>query len=154
MAIEWDFQDRLNINALEYFSREYPLRNWDQFIRHYKTLTQVRGSYLWAAQLTDPETIQQMVDMPDAEWNAGGPPPLFGWNDLIDKVTDLIDQQIAARASDDKVKFMPRPVVPAVKLRKHKKQDHQDDRIEQARQRNKQRRDAANNAAARAADTT
>lgn len=147
----------MNVNALEFFlapcqclhHEQRPgtvyARNWDQFLRMYETFTQVRGTYLWAAQMTDPETIQQMVDMPASEWNKSGPPPLFGWNDLIDKVTDLIDQTIASRASDETVKFMPRPVVPAVKLRKLKKMDHQDDRVEQARKANAERRKAANN---------
>lgn len=124
----------------------HPDRTWTQFIEFYETFTQVRGSYLWAAQLTDPETIDQMIAMPESEWTKGAtsPPPLFGWNDLIDKITDLIDQTIASRATDEKVKFMPRPVVPAVKLRKLKRRDAQDDRIEQARRANRARREAAN----------
>jgi hypothetical protein len=130
---------------LEYFSDDYPLRNWDQFLRHYETFTKIRGSYLWAAQLTDPELIAEMVALPEKEWSSGsGPPPLFGWNDLLDKLTDVCDQLIASRAQDDKVKFMPRPVVPAVKLRKLRKQDHQYDRVEEARRKNLMRRQAAN----------
>lgn len=138
-ALEWDFAGK-NINALEYFSDDYPLRDWSQFIRFYETFVRVRGSYTWAAQLEDPETIQQMVEMPESEWSKGGPPPLFGWNDLIEKVTDLIDQQIAARASDERVKFMPRPEVPAIKLRKKRRMDKQDDKIEAARRKNRERR--------------
>lgn len=153
-AIEWDFQGK-DINALDFFRQRCRCgcevdpsvtvvgRDWSQFIRFYETFTRVRGSYLWAEQLTDPEIVQQMVDMPESEWSKGGPPPLFGWSDLMERLTDLGDQLIAARPHEGKIVFYPRPEVPAVKLRKLKKRDLQDDRVEQARQRNRERREAA-----------
>lgn len=93
--------------------------------------------------MEDEEAIRDMLDIPQSEWDKAGPPPLFGWNDLIDKLTDLGDQLIAQRAANTKgVKFYPRPRIPAIELRKKRLHDRQEDAIELARRRNREHREA------------
>lgn len=93
--------------------------------------------------MEDAEAIDGMLKIPQAEWDKIGPPPLFGWNDLIDKLTDLGDQLIAQRAASAKgVKYYPRPRIPAIELRKKRARNRQDNDIEAARQRNRERREA------------
>lgn len=117
-----------------------PGRDWDQFLRFVQTFVQVDGSYLWASFLTDPDEVERMLAVPADEWNKSHKPPLFGWTKVIDKLTDIGDQLIAARARDDKVKYYPRPDVPAIRLRKSRHIDERDDKIEAARKRNRERR--------------
>lgn len=141
VAIEWDFQS-IGVNALDYFLG-VPGRNWDQFIRFYMTFTQVRGSYIQASQLEDPDVIEAMVNMPASEWDKPHKPALFGWTDVIDKLTDIGDQLIAMRsagADRKKIKWFPRPEVPAVKARKERRMRMQDNLIEKARMKFKERR--------------
>lgn len=101
---------------------------------------QVDGSYLWSAFLTDKDEVERMLAVPADEWNKTHLPSLFGWSKVIDKLTDIGDQLIAARARDDKTKFYPRPDVPAIRLRKSRHITDRDDRIEAARKKNRQRR--------------
>lgn len=83
-----------------------------------------------------------MLAIPEKEWSKTGPPPLFGWSRVIDKITDLGDQLIAQRAAGSKgIRFYPRPRVPAVELRKQRAMNRQDDAIEQARNRARERRE-------------
>lgn len=135
----------LGVNALEYFTQpcqcvwcyERPARstrNWDQFLRFYQTVLGIRGSYTQSAFLNDPEVIEYQVNAPDSEWKSQ-PPALFRWTAEMDALRDIADQLIAARARDDKVKFYPRPVVPAEKLRKERKARKQSGGIDAAIQR-------------------
>ncbi|OMC55370.1 hypothetical protein A5747_13335 [Mycobacterium sp. IS-836] len=91
--------------------------------------------------MEDPEAIKLMLKIPESEWAKPGPPPLFGWSDLIDRLTDLGDQLIASRAHDaKKVRFYPRPKIPAVVMRKQQSESKRDDAIEASRRRNAERR--------------
>jgi hypothetical protein len=138
-AIEWDFADK-GINALDYFLG-VPGRNWDQLIRFYHTFLQVQGSYVWATYMENPDAIDEMLKIPDSEWNKPTAPPLFGWDRLVDRITDLGDQLIAQRASDSrKVKFYPRPKLPVVELRQQRSTGKREDAIEMSRQKNRDRR--------------
>lgn len=138
-AIEWDFQT-IGINVLEYFQGR-PDRDFSQFLRFYETFMKVRGSYIQASYLDDPEVIEEMIKVPEAEWSKRHPPALFGWTELVDKITDVGDQLIAQRAHDaKKVKFYPRPKIKAAELRKEKRLNTQDDKISQSRNKNLSRR--------------
>ncbi|SHT52830.1 Uncharacterised protein [Mycobacteroides abscessus subsp. abscessus] len=147
-AIEWDFQEILHVNALDYFAapcqcgqcrrdtafhaRYASRRDWDQFARFYETLLNRRGSYLQAMFLADPDVIEVQASAPDEEW-APQKPPLFGWTPIIEALTNIADQLIASRARDpDSVKFYPRPQVPAEVERKKRKATKQDGGIEAA----------------------
>lgn len=91
--------------------------------------------------MEDPEAIKQMLDLPESEWAKTGPPPLFGWSNVIDRLTDLGDQLIAQRAQDSKkVRFYPRPKIPAAALRTKQKGEKRDSRIEEAQRKNRERR--------------
>jgi hypothetical protein len=69
--------------------------------------------------MEDEEAIQQMLKIPESEWQKVGPPPLFGWSRIMERLTDLGDQLIASRASNPKsVQFFPRPKIPAIVRRK------------------------------------
>lgn len=81
-----------------------------------------------------------MLDMPADEWNKVHPPDLFGWDAVIDCLTNIGDQLIASRAHSDKVKFYPRPEVPAAKLRVERNMKARDNGIDAARERNQARR--------------
>lgn len=95
--------------------------------------------------MEDPDAIEEMLKIPEREWGKTGPPPLFGWSKLIDKLTDLGDQLIAQRASNAKgIKFYPRPRIPAIELRKKRTMNHQDNAIENARRRSRERREQHN----------
>lgn len=143
MAIQWDFQHLLGgLNALEYFSDDFPLRTWDQFIAFYVTLRQKKGSYCAALYLLDPDVIEEMCNIPEAQWQERHLPPLFGWDDHLDRLTDLGDQMIASRASGSKPKFYPRPEVPAVRERLSRKMNRQEDLIELSRRRSAERKAA------------
>lgn len=147
-AIEWDFQQILGVNALDYFAapcqcgqcrrdtafhvRYASRRDWDQFVRFYETLLNWRGSYLQALFLSDPDVIEVQANASDEDW-APKKPPLFGWTPIIDMLTNIADQLIASRARDpDSVKFYPRPVIPAEAERKKRKAKKQDGGIEAA----------------------
>jgi hypothetical protein len=117
-----------------------PGRNWDQLIRFYHTFLKVQGSYIWSAYMEDPQAIEEMLKIPQSEWSKAGPPPLFGWSNVIDKLTDLGDQMIAQRATDKKVRFYPRPRIPAIEMRKKLSNQSRDDAIEASRRRNRERR--------------
>lgn len=68
------------------------------------------------------------------------PPRWWRFTDEMHRLTDIADQLIASRATSDKVKFYPRPVNPAAKLREKFLQEQQEDRIEAARRANRERR--------------
>lgn len=120
---------------------EHRDRTWDQFIRFYTTFSQVQGSYIWAMQMTDDECIEEMLAIPAAEWNKPRLPSLFGWSNVIDKLTDIGDQLIAQRATGDKVRFYPRPRIPAAELRKKNLMNKQEDLIEASRRKNREMRE-------------
>lgn len=113
-------QQVLNVNALDYFVG-VPGRTFDQLIRFYETLSRLTGSYVQSAQLHDPDVIDEMCKIPESEWHKGGPPPLFGFDKYMHKLTDIADQLIASRAHGDSgVSFYPRPKVPAAAIRKQR----------------------------------
>lgn len=130
-------------NALDYFLG-VPGRNWDQFLRLYHTLLKIQGSYTWASYMEDPEAIDEMLKIPEKEWSKSGPPPLFGWSNMLDRMTDLGDQLIASRASDKKVRYYPRPRIPAIEARKQRGDNRREDAIEAARRRSRERREQLN----------
>lgn len=152
-AIVWDFQHLLHVNALDYFaapcrcgqcrerygdsvnSRYVSRRPWDQFIIFYETLLSWRGSYVQDMFLNDPEVIDAQASAPDAEWESKAP-PLFGWDKTLDALYFIADQVQAGRVrSGDDFKPYPRPVVPAVKERKRRKDHKQDCGIDAALER-------------------
>lgn len=151
MAVEWDFAEYLGINALEYFlapcrcaqcsGRVWGLRDWPQFMRFYQTLSQITGSYIQAVQMSDPEVIEALCEMPvDSDWRKVTPPRWWRFTDEMHRLTDIADQLIASRATSGDVKFYPRPVNVAAKERARRRQQMQDDRIEQARLEDMKRR--------------
>lgn len=109
------------------------MRPWDQLLRHYATFLKVKGSYIWAAYLEDPVSIELMLAIPDQEWSKPEPPSLFGWCAVLDRLTDVGDQLIASRARGEGVRFYPRPKLPAVELRKQRNKAGLDNAIEAAR---------------------
>lgn len=132
------------MNGLDFFlspcrcrqcrDRVWGSRNWDQFLRMYKTLAQITGSYTQAVQVNDPEVIEHFCSMRFNESDVGSkPPPWWRYTDVIHRLTDIADQLIASRAHGDDVKFYPRPVNPALKERKRRLLAKQDDMIERAR---------------------
>ena len=113
-----------------------------QFLRKWETFAGVRGSYSFAAQQLDPESIEIIADLlkDDARPTA---PMLFGWTELIDRIVNLGDQMIASRGGDPKkIKFYPRPVLPASSYRKKRAYAAIDDDIALAQQRHAERRKA------------
>jgi hypothetical protein len=116
----------------------WELRNWDQFLRLYQTVSQITGSYTQAAQIQDPDVIEVLVSIkPD---DTPKPPPWWRFTDEMHRLTDIADQLIASRAQSADVKFYPRPVNPAVKERKKRIISKQDDDIAKARRANAERR--------------
>lgn len=136
------------MNALEFFlapcrcvqcaGRVWELRNWDQFLRMYQTVSQITGSYTQAVQINDPEVIDVLASIKPDE--TPQPPPWWRFNDVMHRLTDIADQLIASRAHGNDVKFYPRPVNPAVKERKKRVIDSQNDAINKARRANAERR--------------
>lgn len=117
------------------------LRNWDQFMRLYLTVSQVTGSYTQAVQVTDPDVIEMLASgRVSAEESKPQPPRWWRFTDEMHRLTDIADQLIASRAQGDKVKFYPRPVNPAAKERKRRVEQSQVDVIERSRRANKERR--------------
>lgn len=117
------------------------LRNWSQFFRYYMTLSQITGSYTQALQINDSDVIEQLCSVrpSDDEWRVQ-PPRWWRFTDEIHALTNIADQLIASRAHGDDVKFYPRPVNPAVRERKRRQLQAQDDLIEKARLANLERR--------------
>ena len=148
MAVEWDFGEYLGVNALEFFlspcrcrscsDRSWAIRDWDQFLRLYQSVSQVTGSYTQAAQINDPDVIDALcLIKPD---DTPKPPAWWRFTDTMHRLTDIADQLIAARATDKDVKFYPRPSNPAVKERKKRIISTLDNAINKARQANADRR--------------
>ena len=99
----------------------------------YFTVSQITGSYTQAAQINDPDVIEQMCLMrSDKDWTPK-PPPWWRFTDTMHRLTDIADQLIASRAHGDNVKFYPRPVNAAAKERERRSIAMQDDLIEKAR---------------------
>lgn len=115
----------------EFHSRFASRRDWGQFLRYYETFASIRGSFIQSEILNDPDVIEAQVNAPDDEWTPGLP-PLFGWSQLVDAVTNVADQLIASRATSDKIKFYPRPEIPAERERKKRKAKKQESGLEAA----------------------
>jgi hypothetical protein len=122
--------------------RVWELRNWDQFLRLYQTVTQITGSYTQAVQINDPDVIEALSSMKADE--TPKPPPWWRFTDDMHRLTDIADQLIASRAQSADVKFYPRPVNPAVKARQHRIISTQEDAITKSRRANAERRELRN----------
>lgn len=105
-AIEWDFQEFLGVNALD-FVRELPGRTWDQFLRFFDRLLQLEGSAVLEAYLNDPEVIEEMAKSKDR--TRVSKPRLWRYSQEFAALRDLCDQMIASRGGS---KFVPRPEIP------------------------------------------
>ena len=140
----------LGINALDYFAapcrcgqcrerygddlngRYVSRRSWDQFVIFYETLLSVRGSYTQALFLNDPDVIDAQASAPDGQWEPQ-PPALFGWSSELDAMYAIADQVQAGRIRNaDDFRAFPRPVIPAEKERKRRKEGKQFGGIEAA----------------------
>lgn len=89
-----------------------------QLLRFWETSSGVRGSYCFAAQNQDPESIEIIATLLKDDGKPSAP-PLFGWTEEIDRLVNIGDQLIANRGGDPKkVKFYPRPILPAFSHRK------------------------------------
>lgn len=98
----------------------------------YETLLTWRGSYVQAMFLNDPEVIDLQAKAPDADWKPAAP-SLHGWTNEVDAMYNIADQVQASRIRDpDQFKPHPRPIVPAEKERKKRKERKQEGGIEAA----------------------
>lgn len=148
MAVEWDLAEYLSVNALEFFlspcrcrqcsGRQWVLRDWDQFIRLYQSVSQITGSYTQAMQINDPDVIDALCAIKQDE--TPQPPPWWRFTDTMHRLTDIADQLIAARATGDDVKFYPRPRNPAAKEKKRRIISGLENAIDKARKANAERR--------------
>lgn len=106
----------------------------------YETLLTIKGSYTQALYLVDPEVIEIQASAPDKDWEPGSP-PLFGFTAEIEAMYHVADQVQASRIQkSEDFKPYPRPVIPAEKVRRRRKESKQGSGIEDALQRG---RDAA-----------
>lgn len=98
----------------------------------YETLLNWRGSYTQEMFLNDPEVIDVQANASDEDWKPQAP-RLFQWTPEIDALYFIADQVQAGRVQRaDDFKPFPRPVVPAEKERKRRKQSKQESGIEAA----------------------
>lgn len=149
-AIEWDLGTQ-GVNALDYFSVGPTRfgrgrdgfrsgRTLGQLIRKWETFSGVRGSYCFAMQHQDPESIAAIAELIKDDGKPSAP-PLFGWTEVVDRLVNIGDQLIANRGGDPKkVKFYPRPLLPAMTYRKRRAYEAIDLDIEAAQKRYSNRR--------------
>ena len=97
-------------------------------------MSRIEGSATYAALLEDPEVIEIMASQPKPK---PSPPPLFRWTKEIAMQANIIDQQIATRASGSgrDPSFMPRPKIPGWEVRQKKQNSRLLDNIAKAQAR-------------------
>lgn len=110
--MEWDFQDILGLNALDWVARK---RDWRQFFRFRDRIGLIAGSAYHSALLLDPELARQTRKMPKAK-----APQLFRFDNTMHRLTDIGDivlkTAIARGGGDPDAVSLPRPITAADQL--------------------------------------
>ncbi|RIU40335.1 hypothetical protein [Mycobacteroides abscessus] len=116
------------------------MRPWDQFIMYYGFFAQREGSAIRASVMNDPEMVDELASQPEPS-GPTPPPPLFGHDLYLSKLTDIEDQ-LQIMNFRDKARFAKRPVYPFIAERKRRGRKRQADAIELAQQRAREQDEA------------
>lgn len=106
--MEWDFQDILHLDAMEWIARR---KDWRQFFRFERKLARITGGHYNSALLLDPILAEATAKLPKAK-----NPPLLGFTRQMHLLTDIGDLMLKQIAKDPQTASLPRPLTAMDKL--------------------------------------
>lgn len=116
--MEWDFQDILHLDAMDWIARR---KDWRQFFRFERKLARITGGAYNSALLLDPVLAEATAKLPKAK-----NPPLHGFTRQMHLLTDIGDLILKQIAKDPETAALPRPLTATDYLSVAKRQARMD----------------------------